>query len=274
MYSRTPRRRVDHPVGPSPLNSRRWKIAGTLGLAALIMGAGLGLAAAETSPAAVGTIVCPGVAGRLPAVPASAQAEVDRNLALLDKQVAEANARLVSSQGQGGPNFVNNAILGPLASKRTATIDRIAIAIGRQGERPVGLESLATCQLVAGGDTGGGGAADLPATTPPAATQAPPAAVGTIVCPGVAGRLPAVPASAQAEVDRNLALLDKQVAEANARLVSSQGQGGPNFVNNAILGPLASKRTATIDRIAIAIGRQGERPVGLESLATCSLQGG
>lgn len=95
-----------------------------------------------------------------------------------------------------------------------------------------------------------------------------------IVCPDVTGRLPAIPASAQAEVKRNLGLLETQIAEANQRLVTTVGQGGPNFVQNAILGPLKSKRVATIDRIAIAIGRTAPRPTGLESLATCSLQGG
>ena len=96
-------------------------------------------------------------------------------------------------------------------------------------------------------------------------------AVGVVVCPTVGDRLPAVPASARAEVERNLALLDRQVAEANQRLVDTVGQGGPNFVRNAILGPLSSKRTATIDRIAIAIGRHAARPTGLESLATCTV---
>ncbi|MGW5636937.1 hypothetical protein ACWEWQ_19145, partial [Streptomyces sp. NPDC003832] len=82
---------------------------------------------------------------------------------------------------------------------------------------------------------------------------------------------PAIPASAQAEVDRNLALLQTQIDEANKRLVDTVGQGGPNFVQNAILGPLASKRTAAIDRIAISIGRTAEKPQGLNSLAACTL---
>ncbi|WFE28639.1 hypothetical protein O7623_05400 [Solwaraspora sp. WMMD791] len=281
MYSRTPRRKVDHPDAASPLNSRRWKIAGTVGLAAVIMGAGLGLASADTSSSAdVGTIVCPSVADRLPAVPAAARAEVDRNLQQLQTQIDEANARLVSSQGQGGPNFVDNAILGPLEDKRTAALERIAISIGRQGARPVGLESLATCQLVAGSAAGGGAAAEPPATAAAPAGNGngnngngANTGAGTIVCPSVADRLPAVPAAARAEVDRNLQQLQTQIDEANARLVSSQGQGGPNFVDNAILGPLEDKRTAALERIAISIGRQGARPVGLESLATCQLQG-
>ncbi|MFI6464943.1 hypothetical protein [Streptomyces sp. NPDC050528] len=237
-----------------------------------------------------GTITCPDVKSQLPAVPASAQAEVDRNLALLDTQIAEANKRLVDTVGQGGANFVQNAILGPLKDKRVSTIDRIAIAIGRQGTKPTGLDSLATCALNTGGTDVGGtetggtdtgtdtGATDTatPSATASAADDAAggtdtSTAVGTISCPDVKSQLPAVPASAQAEVDRNLALLDTQIAEANKRLVDTVGQGGANFVQNAILGPLKDKRVSTIDRIAIAIGRQGTKPSGLDSLAACTL---
>jgi hypothetical protein len=109
------------------------------------------IAAASGDPArttAAQTITCPDVASQLPAVPAAAQAEVTSNLAVLPRQIAEANQRLASSVGQGGPAFVQNAILGPLADKRRATIDRIQIAIGRQGTRPTGLETrLAACSL-------------------------------------------------------------------------------------------------------------------------------
>jgi hypothetical protein len=253
----------------------RWLAIGTGAAALAIVGLGLGVAAAQTNDTSPGTIVCPTVADKLPAVPAQAQDEVNRNLALLNTQIAEANNRLVSTQGQGGPNFVNNAILGPLKDKRTSTIDRIAIAIGRHAAKPSGLGSLAGCQLVKGGgatqpaEPPATAAAPAPATTPPA--QAP-AQVGTISCPSVADKLPAVPASAQAEVDRNLALLNTQIAEANKRLKDTVGQGGPNFVNNAILGPLKDKRFATINRIATAIGRTAARPQGLaESLSACTL---
>ncbi|MET7488030.1 hypothetical protein [Streptomyces sp. NPDC005538] len=230
-----------------------------------------------------GTITCPDVKSQLPAVPASAQAEVDRNLALLDTQIAEANKRLVDTVGQGGANFVQNAILGPLKDKRVSTIDRIAISIGRQGTKPTGLDALAECTLDAAGTSGSTGATDTATATPSATaaateaaggtddTAATSSAVGTITCPDVKSQLPAVPASAQAEVDRNLALLDTQIAEANKRLVDTVGQGGPNFVQNAILGPLKDKRVSTIDRIAISIGRQGTKPTGLDSLAACTL---
>jgi hypothetical protein len=104
------------------------------------------------------TIVCPDVAGKLPAVPAQAKAEVDRNLALLNTQIQEANTRLANSVGQGGPNFVQNAILGPLRDKRVATINRIATAIGRVAQRPAGLDALATCTLTDTGANAGAGA--------------------------------------------------------------------------------------------------------------------
>ncbi|MFD5545088.1 hypothetical protein ACFWIJ_46700, partial [Streptomyces sp. NPDC127079] len=249
---------------------------------------------ARTFAASPGTITCPDVASKLPAVPATAKAEVDRNLALLQTQIQEANKRLVDTVGQGGPNFVNNAILGPLKDKRVATVNRIATAIGRTAAKPTGLDALAPCALNAGGTntntntntgtgtgTGTGTATGSTAASGTAANQQQSTgnagkntgntAVGTISCPDVASKLPAVPATAQAEVTRNLALLQTQIQEANNRLRSTVGQGGPNFVQNAILGPLADKRKSTIDRIALSIGRTAAKPTGLDSLAACTL---
>jgi hypothetical protein len=262
--------------------SRRTKLAtAALGLAlaagTLVIATTTGQTGqASAASASAGQITCPDVAGQLPAIPAPAQAEVQRNLALLDTQLAEANNRLVTSAGQGGANFVQNAILGPLTDKRASTIDRIAIAIGRVAiaigrvaEKPQGLDGLAACTL------GGQPAATTTAATPaaPASTEpsaAEPAASGGITCPDVESRLPAIPAQAQAEVQRNLDLLDTQLAEANNRLVTSAGEGGANFVQNAILGPLEDKRVATINRIATAIGRTADKPQGLDALAPCS----
>ncbi|MCG7207836.1 hypothetical protein [Streptomyces arenae] len=240
---------------------------------------------ARTLAASPGTITCPDVASKLPAIPATAQAEVTRNLTLLQTQIDEANKRLVDTVGQGGPNFVNNAILGPLKDKRVATINRIATAIGRTAAKPTGLDSLAPCTLNASGtstNTGSGTATGAASAAPSTAatqqqstggtgTNTGSTAVGTITCPDVASKLPAIPASAQAEVTRNLTLLQTQIQEANNRLQSTVGQGGPNFVQNAILGPLADKRKSTIDRIAIAIGRTSTKPTGLDSLAACTL---
>ncbi|MFE4700113.1 hypothetical protein ACFRIC_23910 [Streptomyces sp. NPDC056738] len=253
--------------------------------AAVIAGSALagethGTAQNATTKAAANTVNCPAVAPSLPAIPASAKAEVDRNLALLDTQIAEANKRLVDTVGQGGPNFVQNAILGPLKDKRVATVNRIATAIGRTAAKPQGLDALAPCTLnTAGGAAAGGTGAASTAPSAPATAQAGGAgsgtgaatAAGTITCPDVASQLPAVPASAKAEVDRNLTLLNTQIAEANKRLADTVGQGGPNFVQNAILGPLKDKRVSTIDRIAISIGRTAAKPTGLDTLAACTL---
>ncbi|WP_430382343.1 hypothetical protein [Streptomyces sp. P10-4] len=247
--------------------------------------AGSGGATGARTLAGPGTISCPDVASRLPAVPASARAEVDRNLTLLQTQIQEANKRLKDTAGQGGPNFVDNAILGPLKNKRVATVNRIATAIGRTAAKPTGLDALAPCTLNAGGDaTTGGGQASAPATPSGGANQQPGGGTaggnagaggntgaGTISCPDVASRLPAVPASARAEVDRNLTLLQTQIQEANKRLKDTAGQGGPNFVDNAILGPLKNKRVATVNRIATAIGRTAAKPTGLDALAPCTL---
>ena len=107
------------------------------------------MAAATTNraTAAPGTVNCPSVVGKLPPAPAAAQAEVDRNLAQLETQIREANARIVSSVGQGGPNFVQNAIVGPLKDKRAAALDRIRIAYNRQGVVVSGLDALAVCTV-------------------------------------------------------------------------------------------------------------------------------
>ncbi|MGX1913115.1 hypothetical protein ACWIID_30330 [Streptomyces phaeochromogenes] len=234
---------------------------------------------AARTKASPGTVSCPAVAPSLPAIPASAKAEVDRNLALLDTQIAEANKRLVDTVGQGGANFAQNAIVGPLKDKRVATINRIATAIGRTAAKPQGLDSLAACTLNAGGAAGGGAAASPSASptqqaggnTGNTGNTGSTNAAGTVSCPAVAPSLPAIPASAKAEVDRNLALLDTQIAEANKRLVDTVGQGGANFAQNAIVGPLKDKRVATINRIATAIGRTAAKPQGLDSLAACTL---
>ncbi|MGX1884749.1 DUF1996 domain-containing protein [Streptomyces sp. NPDC055287] len=116
------------------------------------------------------TIDCPEVANDLPEeVPDSARQEVDRELAALDSQITDAYKRFADSKEQiaQDPNLAQNAILEPLKSKRLASVDRIATAYGRAGERPEGLESLAPCTLraddnggVDGDGQGDGGQAD------------------------------------------------------------------------------------------------------------------
>ncbi|MDQ0955459.1 hypothetical protein QFZ24_009382 [Streptomyces phaeochromogenes] len=114
---------------------------------------GTGQAAASEAS----TIDCPDVGDRLQQVPEQARAEVDRELASLDNQISEAYQKLQSSTRaiQQDSGFANNAIMGPLKDKRVATIDRIALSIGRVGNKPQGLESLAACSLRAADDQNG-----------------------------------------------------------------------------------------------------------------------
>ncbi|MDO0938429.1 DUF1996 domain-containing protein [Streptomyces sp. DG2A-72] len=113
-----------------------------------------GTAQNQVLAAGTSTIDCPDVGQQLTSVPAKAKAQVDKELALLDKQISEAYQRLSTSQKAiaQDPNFAQNAIVGPLKDKRKATIDRIAIAIGRVAAKPQGLDALAACTLRATGN--------------------------------------------------------------------------------------------------------------------------
>ncbi|WP_308438803.1 hypothetical protein [Streptomyces chromofuscus] len=231
-------------------------------------------AARASAQATAGTVTCPAVPPNLPPVPA--RAEANRDLALLDTQIAEAAGRLRETVGHGGADCVRSAVLGPLQDKRVAGVDRIATAIGRLAARPQGLAALAPCTVGAEGAGGGpaGATASASQTSGGSTGGAGPgmgAGAGAISCPDVPSRLPAVPVSARAEADRDLALLDTQVVEAEERLRESVGEGGPDFVRNALLGPLQDKRAAAIERIVLAIGRTAAEPQGLGSLAACTL---
>jgi hypothetical protein len=96
----------------------------------------------------------------------------------------------------------------------------------------------------------------------------------TIDCPDVASKLTSVPEQARGEVDKELALLDEQIAKAYQRLSESaqQVQQDSGFADNAIMNPLKDKRAAALERIAIAIDRVGDRPEGLEALAACTVR--
>ncbi|MEU0586628.1 DUF1996 domain-containing protein [Streptomyces sp. NPDC006132] len=96
----------------------------------------------------------------------------------------------------------------------------------------------------------------------------------TIDCPDVGSRLTSVPERARPEVDKELALLDEQIAQAYRRLSTSAEQlrQDAGFADNAIMNPLKDKRAATLERIAIAIDRVADRPTGLAPLAACTVR--
>ena len=94
---------------------------------------------------------------------------------------------------------------------------------------------------------------------------------GTIDCPDVGDTLTNVPDDAREEVDKELAQLDQQIAEAYQKL-QDPAVRGDEAAANGIMDPLAENRTATIERIAAALERAGERPEGLDEMAACTLR--
>ncbi|MFF7853861.1 DUF1996 domain-containing protein [Streptomyces sp. NPDC007904] len=106
---------------------------------------------AKSGAARIATINCPDVGQKLTRVPRGARKGVARELALLDRQITDAYKRLAETrQAQAGDaGYVDNAILGPLKSKRVATLDRIRISINRVGGKaPRDLGRFARCQGV------------------------------------------------------------------------------------------------------------------------------
>ncbi|MER7759048.1 DUF1996 domain-containing protein [Streptomyces sp. NPDC097619] len=103
-------------------------------------------------PAAVwtGTVVCPDVGDRLREVPAAARPEVDRTLARLDTQIAEAYGRLARGAD-------DRTVLTGLARGRGVALDGIAGALERGGAaRPAGLAEWGGCRLSPGEPTASG----------------------------------------------------------------------------------------------------------------------
>ncbi|WP_374539507.1 hypothetical protein, partial [Micromonospora aurantiaca (nom. illeg.)] len=244
------------------------KLGGVGALAALLFAGGLQLASAgennrPATTAAAQTVNCPTVRDKLPAVPAAASAQVERELANLDQEIARQNERLARQavRPEGGPAFIDNAILGPLRSKRVAVLDRIEIAFNRIGAQRPNLDALAACSLNApgvpsavnggagqngagqngngnaGGQNGNGQNGNGQNGNAGGQNGNAGGAARTVNCPRVV--LPAVPAAAAGQVQAELATLDKQIAEADARLarLAVRPEGGPAFIDNAILGP-------------------------------------
>jgi hypothetical protein len=184
----------------------------------------------------------------------------------MDRLESTVDRRMLAARGVNPK--LNNAVLRSLRSGRATTLTRIGDSIRDAGGRwPAGMVSLADCDISYDGIH----ARLHTQHTAQAKTRS--AANTQVQCPSVRDKLPGVPQQALVEVDRHLAELDRQLSKANERLVATRGQGGAKFVDNAILGPLKAKRTAVLDRIAAAIGRDADRPQGLEELAECTVDG-
>lgn len=93
----------------------------------------------------------------------------------------------------------------------------------------------------------------------------------TIDCPDVGDTLTSVPDGSRADVDKELALLDQQIAEAYQQL-QDPSVTDRDSAQSRIVDPLQQNRAATIDRIKAALERSGEKPEGLGDMAGCTLR--
>lgn len=107
--------------------------------------------------AGAATIDCPDVGDKLTTVPDAAKGDVDKELAALDQQIAEAYQQLRSDGAQMEQNGDSgaDAVMKPLKEKRAESIGRIVTAVDGAGERPEGLDDLAACTLRSSGDQSG-----------------------------------------------------------------------------------------------------------------------
>ncbi|WP_371645466.1 MULTISPECIES: DUF1996 domain-containing protein [unclassified Streptomyces] len=124
------------------------------------------------------TIDCPDVGDKLNNVPDQSRGQVDKNLAQLDTQVADAYKQLSSGQAK------SDALLGGLKQQRSKTITALSDTLGKAGAKPTGLDALSKCVMkeAAAADpapaNGAQGAAAQGAAAQGAAAQAAPQAKG------------------------------------------------------------------------------------------------
>jgi hypothetical protein len=94
-------------------------------------------------------------------------------------------------------------------------------------------------------------------------------AAARLECPDVASLLPEdVPDAAQAEIDKELANIEKVTDEAEKKLENTKAQD----VNNVIVGPTREKRAAILNRMMLAFSRQGKQAPDLNPAAACAVK--
>ncbi|MFE1289881.1 DUF1996 domain-containing protein [Streptomyces sp. NPDC058751] len=115
---------------------------------------------AQVLAAGSATIDCPDVGEQLKTVPDAAKEGVDKELAALDQQVAEAYRQLQAQADQMQQNGDSgaDAVMNPLKEKRAGSIGRIVAAIDAAGDPPSGLDGFEACTLRPSGNQPGTGA--------------------------------------------------------------------------------------------------------------------
>ena len=140
---------------------------------------------------------------------------------------------------------------------RRATFAAFALMLGGGG--------LVAANVYASATEGGSGS-EQPTTRS--------AAGATIDCPDVGSKLTQVPDRARGDVDRELASMDQQIAEAYGRLQAAtpEQRQDSGYTDDQVMKQLKEKRSESLDRIGNAMDQAGERPGGLDSMADCSMR--
>ncbi|RSS33115.1 hypothetical protein EF902_44290, partial [Streptomyces sp. WAC05858] len=138
--------------------------------------------------------------------------------------------------------------------------------------RVIGLTVVGVTALAVGGGALLMTDNDASAARRPAGRQAPAWAAMTVKCPDAATRLSNVPQQARPAVDRELATMDSQVADAYQRLAARGAGADQDWVRTRVLEPLGAQRRGALNRIGNEIGRVASRPSGLVTLASCTVQ--
>ncbi|MCQ8828642.1 DUF1996 domain-containing protein [Streptomyces malaysiensis] len=127
----------------------------------------------QTSARAAMTVKCPDAATRLSSVPQQARPTVDKELATMDSQVADAYQRLAARGAGADQDWVRTRVLEPLTAQRRGALNRIGNEMDRVSSRPSGLGTLAPCTV----------------------QEAPPAATPAGAAPAAGTAAPAAPAA-------------------------------------------------------------------------------
>ncbi|CDR14959.1 DUF1996 domain-containing protein [Streptomyces iranensis] len=138
--------------------------------------------------------------------------------------------------------------------------------------RVIGLTVVGVTALAVGGGALLMTDNDASAARQPAGRQAPAGTAMTVKCPDAATRLASVPQQARPTVDKELATMDSQVADAYKQLAARGPGADRDWVRTRVLEPLTAQRRGALNRIGNEIGRVASRPSGLDTMAPCTVQ--
>ncbi|MBP0453526.1 DUF1996 domain-containing protein [Kitasatospora sp. RG8] len=114
---------------------------GTAGTVAAVSFAGERPRNARSASPQVGTVACADAGAALNEVPEASQDAVDKTLAELDVQVADAYTRLSAPR----PDDSEDRVLGDLATRRTETLKKLSGSAGQDSGLPQDVSGMAKC---------------------------------------------------------------------------------------------------------------------------------